>query len=208
MAVEVARVKEAQEALASGAATSSEAATKTCNVLAYVHLRNIHGSTGAGRTARQIVEHLAKREDVRLRVLADAEDKRRILPLVQAPWDDYQYHTFSADTSRQQMRWFFLDDPPAESYWPQTDIVFCTGESYVPVRRARLVMTAHDAGYFEPGAHTRDWTYWKTRLKWELLYKKLIRRVDMFHTVSAFSAERLAHFSRRSSRGSSGCITG
>jgi len=72
--------------------------------------------------------------------------------------------------------------------------VFCTGESYVPVRKSRLVMTAHDAGYFEPDAHVRDSHYWKTRLKWELLYKKLTGSVDMFHTVSEFSADRLAHF--------------
>ena len=164
------------------------------NVLAYVHLRNIYGSTGAGRTARQIVEHLAVRPDTTIRVLADASDKKRILPLVQEPWTSYRYHTFSADTSRQQARWFFLDSPSAESFWPEADIVFCTGESYVPVRKAKLAMTAHDAGYFEAGAHIRDSRYWKTRLKWELLYKKLARKVDMFHTVSAFSAERLAHF--------------
>ena len=167
---------------------------RAVNVLAYVHLRNIYGSTGAGRTARQITEHLAMREDISLRVLADAGDKERILPLVQEPWTKYAYHTFTRDTSSQQARWFFLDSPRAEHYWPESDIVFCTGESYVPVKTAKLVMTAHDAGYFEPGAHTRDAKYWRTRLKWELLYKKLARRVDLFHTVSAFSAERLAHF--------------
>ena len=188
MAVEFAGSKQMQ------AEPGSLLSVKPSNVLAYVHLRNIHGSTGAGRTARQIVEHLALREDVHLRVLADAEDKKRILPLVGAPWDGYDYSTFAADTSRQQARWFFLDNPSAESYWPEAEIVFCTAESYVPVRKARLVMTAHDAGYFEPGAHTRDATYWKTRLKWELLYKKLTRTVDMFHTVSEFSADRLAHF--------------
>ena len=106
----------------------------------------------------------------------------------------YQYYPFTKDTSRQQAQWFFLDSPKAESYWPEADVVFCTAESYVPVKKARLVMTAHDAGYFEPGAHIRDAKYWKTRLKWELLYKKLERKVDIFHTVSAFSAERLAHF--------------
>jgi glycosyltransferase involved in cell wall biosynthesis len=164
------------------------------NILAYVHLRNIYGSTGAGRTARQITEHLAGRSDVNLRVLADAADRARILPLVKEPWTSYRYHTFSADTTRQQVRWFFLNHPSAEVFWPEAEIVFCTGESYVPVRTARLVMTAHDAGYFEPGAHVRDATYWKTRLKWELLYKKLERTVDMFHTVSHFSADRLGHF--------------
>ena len=171
-----------------------DSSAKMLNLLAYVHLRNIHGSTGAGRTARQITEHLGLRPDVNLRVLADQADANRILPLVREPWTSYRYHNFQRDTSRQQARWFFLDSPNAESYWPDVDVVFCTGESYVPVRKAKLAMTAHDAGYFEPGAHHRDSTYWKTRLKWELLYKKLDRKVDLFHTVSQFSADRLAHF--------------
>ena len=87
-----------------------------------------------------------------------------------------------------------LNAPPAEQFWPDAEIVFCTGESYVPVRKARLVVTAHDAGYFEAGAHTRDLAFWKTRLKWELLFRKLERKADLFHTVSHFSAERLEHF--------------
>lgn len=177
-----------------GNGTSLAQVEKPLNLLAYVHLRNIHGSTGAGRTARQITEHLAMRSDINLRVLADRADADRILPLVRAPWTEYTYHQFQSDTSKQQARWFFFDSPKAESYWPETDVVFCTGESYVPVAKARLAMTAHDAGYFEPSAHTRNGTYWKTRLKWELLYKKLERRVDLFHTVSNFSAERLAYF--------------
>lgn len=164
------------------------------NILAYVHLRNIYAATGAGRTARQLTEHLAQRSDVNLQVLADATDMARVLPLVQEPWTSFRYHPFQADTSRQQARWFFLDQPRAEQFWPETDVVFCTAESYVPVRTARLVMTAHDAGYFEAGAHMRDTAYWKTRLKWTLLYKKLERKVDLFHTVSQFSADRLAHF--------------
>ena len=163
-------------------------------LLAYVHLRNIHRSTGAGRTARQIVEHLERREDVECRVLADDADCRRTLPLVQEPWTRYRIHTFPEDTSRQQARWFLLDSPKAESFWPDAQVVFCTGESYVPVRRARLVVTAHDAGYFEVGAHLRDGAYWKQRMKWKLLFGKLGRRVDMVHTVSEFSAGRLAHY--------------
>ncbi len=163
-------------------------------LLAYVHLRNIHGSTGAGRTARQIVEHLALRDDLELRVLADKADSERILPLVREPWTGYRYHSFLPDTSRQQAKWFFLDRPRAESFWSDVQVVFCTGESYVPVKKARLAVTAHDASYFEPNAHERNTSYVKQRLKWQLLYKKLERRVDMIHTVSQFSADRLAHF--------------
>ncbi|MFT4112063.1 glycosyltransferase family 4 protein [Silvibacterium sp.] len=157
-------------------------------------MRNIHASTGAGRTARQIVEHLARRPDVRLEILADAQDMQQVLPRMEEPWTQFRYHTFSSDTSRQQARWFLLDRPKAERFWPKTQVVFCTGESYVPVKKSRLVVTTHDAGYFETDAHTHDASYWKQRFKWNLLFRKLDRHADLFHTVSAFSAERLAHF--------------
>ena len=165
----------------------------TMNVLAYVHLRNIYRSTGAGRTARQVTEHLARRSDVHLRILADEADRARIVPLAGGPWPHFEYSTFASETSRQQTRWFLLDRPVAEAYWPAADIVYCTGESYVPAQKAKLVVTAHDAGYFEEGAHRRDTAFWKTRLKWTLLFRKLERKADLFHTVSHFSAERLAH---------------
>ncbi len=172
----------------------SGAPASALRVLAYVHLRNIHASTGAGRTARQLTEHLARRPDLDLHVLADAGDKARILPLVGEPWTSYTYHTFPDDTSRQQARWFLLNAPRAERFWPEAQIVFCTAESYVPVAQARLVVTAHDAGYFEQVAHRRELAFWKTRLKWSLLFGRLARRADLFHTVSEFSAGRLAHF--------------
>jgi glycosyltransferase involved in cell wall biosynthesis len=168
--------------------------SRVVNVLAYVHLRNIHNSTGAGRVARQLTEHLAAREDVNLQILADAGDRERILPLVQKPWTDYQYKTFASDTSRQQARWFALNSPRAESYWPEAEIIFCTGESYVPTKRAKLVVTAHDAAYFETGAHLQNMAFWKQKLKWTMLFHKLAGTVDMFHTVSEFSASRLGHF--------------
>ena len=163
-------------------------------VLAYVHLRNIHRSTGAGRVARQLVEHLALRPEIDLRILADAEDRARVVPLVGAPWNGFRYASFQADTSRQQARWLALNAPAAEHFWPETQMVFCTAESYVPTRRARLVVTLHDAAYFEADAHTRDLGFWKQQLKWRFLYGKLSRRADLFHTVSQFSADRLAHF--------------
>ncbi len=184
----------AQPVAAPSVVAPTVTATRAVAVLAYVHLRNIHRSTGAGRVARQLTEHLALGSDVRLRVLADAGDHARIVPLVGAPWDGFDYSLFAADTSRQQARWLALDAPAAESFWPQADIVFCTAESYVPTRTARTVVTLHDAAYFEKDAHVRDLAFWKQRLKWRLLYAKLSRHVDLFHTVSHFSADRLAYF--------------
>ncbi len=87
-----------------------------------------------------------------------------------------------------------LNSPRAERWWPEAQVLFCTAESYVPTRTARLVVTLHDAAYLESSAHTRNFAFWKQRLKWHLLYRKLARRADLFHTVSQFSADRLAHF--------------
>jgi len=164
------------------------------NLLAYVHLRNIYNSTGAGRVARSMTEHLARQPGMNLRVLADPGDHARIVPLVGAPWNDFRYHFLEAETSRQQARWMFSGSPRAEHYWPDANLVYCTGESYVPTRKCRLAVTLHDAAYFDTGAHRQNAGYYQQRLKWRVLYHRLLRRADGFHTISEFSAERLAHF--------------
>jgi glycosyltransferase involved in cell wall biosynthesis len=164
------------------------------NVLSYVHLRNIYGSTGAGRVARQLTEHMAGLDQVNLHVLADAGDHRDILPKVGLPWTLFPYHLFGDDTSKQQARWLLTHRPPAEQYWPEVQIVHCTMESYVPARRCRLVATVHDAAYFERQAHAQSWSTLQQRWKWRILYATLSRKADLFHTVSNFSADRLATF--------------
>ena len=187
--------------LPSAAANPSDAANsflgtdrKTVRLLSYVHLRNIHGSTGAGRVARQLTEHLAQRPDVELHLLADRADYNRVLPLVGEPWTGLPHHFFPHETSSQQARWFLFDRPQAEQFWPAAQVVYCTAESYVPTRTAALVVTLHDAAYFETDAHRRDRAFSAQRLKWQLLYRKLARKADLFHTVSQFSADRLGTF--------------
>lgn len=164
------------------------------NVLTYVHLRNIYGSTGAGRVARQITEHLAQQPDIKLHILADSEDYHKTVYKVGTPWTDFSYHFFRSETSWQQARWVFTGNPVAESFWPETQIVYCTAESYVPTEKARLVVTLHDAAFFERDAHQANWSVLKQKVKWKLLYSLLAKKADLFHTVSNFSAERIAHF--------------
>ena len=167
---------------------------KTLRLLSFVHLRNIHNSTGAGRVARQLTEHLALRGDISLRILADRGDYDRILPKVGAPWSTYDFSLFDSDTSKQQARWFLLNRPAAQAFWPEAEIVHCTAESYVPKGKARLAVTVHDAAYFENHAHCPDRAFRTQKLKWQFLYKKLARTADLFHVVSQFSADRLAHY--------------
>jgi glycosyltransferase involved in cell wall biosynthesis len=157
-------------------------------------LRNIVNSTGAGRVARQLTENIARDPNVQVHILADAGDHAKVIGMLDRPWTQLPYHLFESDTSVQQARWALTGAPKAEHYWPEADIVYCTGESYVPTRRQRLVVTVHDAAIFEEGAHKRDYALYRQRLKWRLLYAILARRADLFHTVSNYSAERLAYY--------------
>ncbi|MGI4830223.1 MAG: glycosyltransferase family 4 protein [Janthinobacterium lividum] len=163
-------------------------------ILDYVHLRNIYRSTGVGRVARELTEHLAQRPDVDLRILADRQDYTTIVPKVGSPWTEYSYCFFEKETSRQQMWWYLLNRPYAEDYWPEAEIVYCTAESYVPTRRARLAVACHDMQLFEPEAHPMSRWLLQQRLKWHLLFGQLSESAHMIHTISAFSAGRIAHF--------------
>ncbi len=164
------------------------------NVLAYVHLRNIYRSTGVGRVSRELAEHLALRPDVHLRILADRQDHANIVHKVGPPWTGFEYACFARDTSQQQMWWVLNDAPKAEHFWPEAEIVYCTAESYVPTQRARLVVTSHDMQLFEPGAHAMSRWLLQQRLKWWLLFRVLADRAHLFHAISNFSAERMAHY--------------
>lgn len=164
------------------------------NILSYVHLRNIYRSTGVGRVAREMTEHLAAMPGVHVEILADAGDHSRIIHKVGEPWTSYPYHFFKHDTSRQQALWFLFGRPHAEHYWPATDIVYCTAESYVPVRHARLAVSCHDAQHFEPGVHRVTPWLLKQRFKWKLLFRRLAKKAAMFHMISEYSADRTAHF--------------
>ncbi|MEI9973830.1 MAG: hypothetical protein WDO73_18320 [Ignavibacteriota bacterium] len=164
------------------------------NVLAYVHLRRIVRSTGAGRAARCLTEHLAACNGTDVRVLGDAGDYPQIASEAGPTWNGLQHYLFPRDTSAQQARWLLLARPSAESWWPEVQVTFCTAESYVPVKRSRLVVTLNDAAHLEDSAHRQGATILKQRLKWHYLYRTLERTADAFHTGSAFSAERLAHF--------------
>src|SRR5690349_13980723 len=143
------------------------------NLLAYVHLRNVFKSTGAGRVARNIVEALAGDSRVELRILADQSDHRRMLTHVGRPWTDFSYVYIERETSSQQARWIFLRRPTANFYWRDAQIVYCTGESYVPKGTARLAVTAHDTAFFENDVHEPGIATLKQRWKWKYLYRLL-----------------------------------
>jgi glycosyltransferase involved in cell wall biosynthesis len=164
------------------------------NLLTYVHLRNIYRSTGVGRVAREMTEHLAVLPEVNQEILADPGDHRKIVPKVGGPWASYRYHFIQHETSRQQALWYLFNRPTAESYWPDVELVYCTAESYVPVRKARLAISCHDTQHYERGTHRMSFWLLKQRFKWRLLFDRLAQKADMFHMISEFASERTAHF--------------
>ena len=163
-------------------------------VLSYVHLRNIYRSTGVGRVAREMTEHLASRPELELRVLADRRDYDQVIERVGPPWTDFSYSFLQHETSRQQALWYLTDRPRAEHFWPAVEVVYCTAESYVPVRRAKLVVTSHDAQLFDPEAHAQTRTLARQRFKWRLLFNRIAQKADAIHAISHFAAERMEHF--------------
>lgn len=170
------------------------AGLRMLNILAYVHLRRIVRSTGAGRVARCLTEHLSQTPGVDLRVLGDSSDYQRIEAEAGPAWTGLRHYLFHRDTSAQQARWLFLARPQAETFWPEVQVTFCTSESYVPVKRSRLMVLLNDAAHMEKGVHRGGSGLWKQRLKWSYLYRVLEHKADAFCTSSLFSAERLAHF--------------
>ena len=164
------------------------------NILAYVHLRGIVQPTGAGRVARSMVEELHRFSESSVKILANASDCRSVIPKLGSPWNAYDYRLFDRDTSRQQAHWIVFDRPTAETYWPAADLVYCPTESYVPTRRTRLAVTAHDAACFERGAHRASRSAIIQAVKRRYLFRMLTRKADRILTVSHFSAERLGYF--------------
>ena len=164
------------------------------NLLSYVHLRNIYRSTGVGRVAREITQHLAIRPGTHVEILADKADHDRVIDKVGDPWPQFPYRFMQHDTSRQQALWYFTNRPAAEDYWSDVEVVHCTAESYVPVRRARLAVSCHDVQIFEPGAHKITLSLQMQRYKWQMLFARLNREADMFHMISQFAADRTARY--------------
>ena len=156
------------------------------NVLAYVHLRRIVRSTGAGRVARCLTENLSKAPG---RGFAGAggfgrlpEDHRR----ERAGVERLAALLVRGRQFRAAGALAVFGAAGGRTYWPEVQVTFCTAESYVPVKRSRLVVMFNDAAHLEPGVHRGGAALWKQRLKWNYLYRVLERKADPFQACSHF----------------------
>lgn len=162
------------------------------NLLAYVQMRNVHNSTGHGRVARLLVEHLAREPQTDMKILADELDYKKTIGHLGAEWQAFDYRFFNQDTSVQQRQWLLSQSPVAETYWPEADVTFCTNQSYIPVRKSRLAVLLHDVAIFEPGAHRSEWMLYNRRIRAKIMHWMLARKADLILTISHYSADRIA----------------
>jgi glycosyltransferase involved in cell wall biosynthesis len=139
-------------------------------------------------------EEFLKLGEDEIKILTVRKEKEEIAGLLGETWTKSNYCLIDRSLSLQQAQWLFTDRPKAEAFWPDVDVVYSPAESYVPTARARSMVTLHDAALFESEAHERGYDVLKQQAKWRILFHKLNRKVDLFHVVSQFSAERLAHF--------------
>ena len=156
---------------------------------AYVHLNRVISPSGVGKHILRMIEALHGRER-ELQLLVSKGQATRIRP--ETIWSGIQYQTFSLPFSIMQRVWVTLNWPTAERYCGALDWVYCPAESYVPVRCARLAVTVHDVHPFEtdlPWSHTRR--HLKLRLKWKILFARILKKADLLLTVSAFTKRRL-----------------
>lgn len=162
-------------------------------ILYYTYPANMVAGTGTGRVTEQLVGGMAALGQDQVRGLCSAEDLSTYRDDLPQRVRNVDFLTFGQPFSRQQRQWFLTNRPAAEGFWNDVQIVHSATEAFVPTRKAASVVTLHDAAFFDDGAHQHDLNFYKQRLKYHLLFRKLARRTDAFHTVSQFSAERFAH---------------
>src|ERR1039458_1206409 len=161
------------------------------NVLSYVQLAQLANPTGVGRVLDCLLRHLQTSADFSVRLLVSEKDLHATAGRLLPPWEAAQYVTFRWDRRLQQARWLACHFPPAERYWSQCNVVWCPAESYVPTKRARLLVTVHDIVYPDYFAiHGRRLSPVQL-LKWRYLFRVLNSSVDALHVVSQFTADSI-----------------
>jgi glycosyltransferase involved in cell wall biosynthesis len=164
------------------------------NVHAYVHLsRTYHArtQTGVGKHIDQMVPRLARANGFNVTVLGDRADMTpdgRIPP-------ESSLHGMPAVAlpGRRwlEIAWAFLDAPKVEHWAGRADWVYCPAEAYVSTR-AKLAVTVHCAGWFEPNQDPLDDTLNPDSARRMAPRFRLFRRhADVVFTVSEFLRQRL-----------------
>ena len=158
------------------------------NLVSYIQMNRIVSPSGVGNHILNVTSGLEANPEVKLHLLIS---KSHIQLYNASNFASIPVQTFPLTFSNMQYVWWLTDRPKAEYWYPELDWVYCPAESYIPTRRG-LAVTIHDLHAFEtdlPWAQT--YAHKRFRMRWKLLFGKILERADLLLTVSEFSKSRL-----------------
>jgi glycosyltransferase involved in cell wall biosynthesis len=165
------------------------------NILSHIHIHRLPNPSGVGRVIDSLLTtHAAGYPDAVHRMLVDQKLYDAAYPELSEYWKNIGAISHAHSTSAQQALWIGFNQPLAERYWKDVDVVYCPAESYVPTRKARLICTIHDVAGFEESLYPRTRSQRMHCLKWRVLFRRMAQHADAVVTVSNYSARRIAHF--------------
>lgn len=179
-----------------GRLTSAERATKDASleISTHVELTNLIGSTGAGRMARQMIEHLVTIPETSVSILTSQDSHASAIEALGRPWTDLPCVLTPHGRKSMQRRWWLAGAPLVEDLVDRVDVTYCPSEHYIPTRTSALVGTIFDAAQLESGVYPHSLRWRLTREKKLWLCRRLAKEAAVVHTLTNFAAERIAHF--------------
>lgn len=164
-------------------------------VAAYVHLHRLEHPTGVGKHILGMVEGLRTSGRIDLALLVSQRQARKFPP--ETFWPSITTATFPFSFGTMQRVWLALNWPPAEEWCGPLDWVYCPAESYVPRRGAKLAVTVHDLHALETDLPwSASLRHRKFRLKWIVLFRRILKEADQLLAVSEFTKRRLIELLR------------
>jgi glycosyltransferase involved in cell wall biosynthesis len=165
----------------------------TLNLAVYSSpLRAISKPTGVGQHIVQMVEHLADRDGVSPSLLATRDDYRQVYPYLSKRLAGLPVNYLPR--AERLVRAFLLSTNlvSIERWSGNVDWIYCPKEQPVATKRARLAVTVHDVLAFEPAISGMERRIsFRSRARWRLIMKRILKRADLIATVSEFTRQRL-----------------
>ena len=159
-------------------------------VAACVHLNRLRQPTGVGKHILRMVEGLANNSGIESLLFASRSQIKDFPP--GEFWSAIDTVSFPLPFGVMQRLWVALNWPAAEMWCGDLDWIYCPAESYVPCRRAKLAVTGHDVYAFETNLPwSGSLAHRKFRLKWKILFQRILANAHQLLAVSEFTKRRL-----------------
>ncbi len=158
----------------------------------YPDLARLRAASGVPKHIRRVCAGLHARADVRLSLLANADELEHARAALPDRWLRAEAAIYAARTRWMKASWSALGRPTYETLGGCGEWLYLPADGFVPTVRARLAATVHDLYRLDaPAPGERRGDHRRTALRLGLVYRQLARRADRVLAVSRFTADRL-----------------